>query len=43
MVTDSVTAYVDEDLELARQVIRDDDIVDGSVFKGKRGNPGRHP
>ena len=33
MVTDSVTAYVDEDLELARQVIRDDDIVDGLFLK----------
>ena len=33
MVTDSVTAYVEEDLELARQVIRDDDIVDGLFLK----------
>ena len=33
MVTDSVTAYVEEDLELTRQVIRDDDIVDGLFLK----------
>ena len=33
MVTDSVNAYVDGDLELARQVIRDDDIVDGLFLK----------
>ncbi len=33
MVTDSVTAYVEEDLELARQVIRDDDTVDGLFLK----------
>ena len=33
MVTDSVTAYVDGDLELARQVIRDDDVVDGLFLK----------
>lgn len=32
-MTDSVTAYVEEDLELARQVIRDDDIVDGLFLK----------
>lgn len=33
MVTDSVTAYVEEDLDLARQVIRDDDTVDGLFLK----------
>ena len=33
MVTDSVTAYVDSDLELARQVIWDDDTVDGLFLK----------
>ena len=33
MVTDSVNAYVDGDLELARQIIRDDDIVDNLFLK----------
>ena len=33
MVTDSVTAYVNGDLELARQVIRDDDMVDKLFLK----------
>ena len=36
MVTDSVNAYVDGDLELARQIIRDDDVVD-NLFRKVRG------
>lgn len=36
MVTDSVNAYVDRDLDLARKVIRSDDVVD-SLFLKVRG------
>lgn len=36
MVTDSVNAYVDRDLDLARKVIRGDDVVD-SLFLKVRG------
>ncbi|MEI3524962.1 MAG: PhoU domain-containing protein [Eubacteriales bacterium] len=40
MVTDSVNAYVDGDLELARQIIRDDDVVEQSVPERGRGGIG---
>lgn len=33
MVTDSVNAYVDRDLDLARKVIQSDDVVDGLFLK----------
>lgn len=36
MVTDSIDAYVNKDLELTRKVIRDDEIVDGLFHKIKK-------
>ena len=35
MVTDSIDAYVKQDLQLARKVIVDDDIVDDDFTKTK--------